>query len=113
MKFFLPHNYRNEDINFANYLSKNKLTRVYHLVSKSHPKWQPTRRDSKLWKSMLATAEKTLEIHVSSIQEGRAKMFAELHRLSESLNSRGESWQESPSQNRINNHSPPGIEGKL
>ena len=55
----------------------------------------------------------TLEIHVNNIQEGLTKMLAKLHRLSESLNSRGESWQGSLSQNRINNHSPPSIKGKL
>ena len=49
---------------------------------------------------------KTLEIHVNNIQEDMANMFAELQRLSESLNSRGDAWQGSLSQSKVNNHSP-------
>ena len=43
-----------------------------------------------------------LENNVSDIQEGMSKMFVELQRLSESLNSRGDSGQGSPSRSRIN-----------
>ena len=54
----------------------------------------------------------TLEIHISNIQEDMTRIFIELHRLSESRNSRVESWQGSPSQSRINNYSQ-GIKEKL
>ena len=51
-----------------------------------------------------------LETNVSDIQEGMGKLFMELQRLSESLNSRGDVWQRSPGQSRENNHS--GMEGE-
>ena len=41
-----------------------------------------------------------------------AKMLVELQRLLESMNSRGDSWQGSPSQSKINNHRL-GTEGEL
>ena len=43
-----------------------------------------------------------LENNVSDIQEGMSKMFVKLQRLLESLNSRGDSRQGSPSRSRIN-----------
>ena len=51
-----------------------------------------------------------LETNVSDIQEGMGKLFMELQRLSESLNSSGDVWQGSPGQSRENNHS--GMEGE-
>ena len=53
---------------------------------------------------------KALETNVNDIQEGMGKLFMELQRLSESLNSRGDVWQGSPCQSRENNHS--GMEGE-
>ena len=47
----------------------------------------------------------TLENNVSDIQEGMSKMFVELQRLLESLNSRGDSGRGSPSRSRINEKS--------
>ena len=55
---------------------------------------------------------RNLEIHISNIKKDMTIIFIELHRLSESLNSRVESWQKSSSQSRINNYSQ-GIKEKL
>ena len=52
-----------------------------------------------------------LEANVNDIQEGMTKLFTTLQRLSESLNSRGDSWQGSSSQSRMNNPLP-GTERK-
>ena len=44
-----------------------------------------------------------LEVIVNDIEEGMTKLFIQLQMLSEYLNSRGSSWQGSPSQSIMNN----------